>query len=95
MSDIIKSIIELEKAQKKNQLQIEETIRKALEDFKLGNSDYLVNLMNFIVQLNLSMGIKLLELERELGDFKKEFSSRELTSQKFQDLLMSDDSIEE
>ena len=95
MSDIIKSIIELEKAQKKNQLHIEETIREALEDFKLGNPDYLVDLMNFIVQLNLSMGIKLLELEKELGDFKKEFSSRELNSQKFQDLLMADEEIEE
>lgn len=95
MSDIIKSIIELEKAQKKNQLHIEETIREALEDFKLGNPDYLVDLMKFIVQLNLSMGIKLLELEKELGDFKKEFSSRELNSQKFQDLLMADEEIEE
>ena len=95
MSDIIKSIIELEKAQKKNQMHIEETIREALEDFKLGNPDYLVDLLNFIVQLNLSMGIKLLELEKELGDFKKEFSTRELNSQKFQDLLMSDEEIEE
>ena len=41
------------------------------------------------------MQLKLLELESDLGDFKKEFSSRELTSQKFQDLLMSDDDIEE
>ena len=95
MSNIIKSIIELEKTQKKNQLHIEETIRAALEDFKSGKSDYLVNLMSFIVQSNISMGIKLIELEKDLGDFKKEFSSRELTTQKFHDLLMADDDIEE
>ena len=41
------------------------------------------------------MQLKLLELEAELGDFKKEFRSRELTSQKFQDLLITDEDIED
>ncbi len=39
--------------------------------------------------------IKIIEIFSELGNFKKEFRNRELTSQKFQDLLMYDDNIEE
>ena len=95
MSEIIKSIIEFEKEQKKFQSIIGEKIRNAIEDFKLGYTDYFEALLNYVVQSNISMQLKLLQLERELGDFKKEFSSRELTSKKFQDLLMSDDNIED
>ena len=95
MSDIIKSIIELEKVQEKYKSSIEETIRNNIEDFKLGYTDDFENIFNYLVQSNISMQLKLLEIERELGDIKKEFRNRELTSQKFQELLMSDDEIED
>ena len=95
MSDIIKSKIKLEKTQKKYQSSFREIIKKVIEDFKLGYSDDFETLIDYLFQSNILMQLKLLELERELGDFKKEFSSRELTSQKFQDLLMSEDSVEE
>lgn len=95
MSDIIKSKIKLEKTQKKYQSSFREIIKKVIEDFKLGYSDDFETLIDYLFQSNILMQLKLLELESDLGDFKKEFSSRELTSQKFQDLLMSDDDIEE
>ena len=75
--------------------ELKEMMNKAIENLLKGESEYFVEIMNYILTSNVGMQFKLIELERELDELKKEFLSKELTPKKFQELLMADDNIED
>ena len=79
----------------RDRVNVDELIERAIDDFRTGKTEVFETLIKFLFKSNISMQFRLVNLEKELGEFKREFRMRELTSEKFQDLLMSDDNLED